>query len=233
MLVTQETPAHLSLVFRLEHCLVAQADVQAGQQLLERWAMRNEAIAQLEAVMDEVSGPVISQSSPSRGQQGRLYPCMPRMFMLTPLHSLSIRNTELILFIRLTKLQLVLQAATYNLNGLQVSSCAVCNHGHAHLPLTIDPAIQHANPSLTAGPTVADHEALWAEWALRIRTLERGIEQARQQGISVSRAKRVLKELQAQANAAEAAAKLEALLLRKPCKASLLKVSPSMKHVVP
>ncbi|DBB08447.1 TPA: hypothetical protein ACH3X3_15276 [Trebouxia sp. C0006] len=123
-----------------------QADVQAGQQLLERWAMRNEAIAQLEAVMDEVSGPVISQSSPSRGQQG---------------------------------------------------------------------------------PTVADHEALWAEWALRIRTLERGIEQARQQGISVSRAKRILKELQAQANAAEAAAKLEALLLRKPCKASLLKAEVS------
>ncbi len=87
-------------------------------------------------------------------------------------------------------------------------------------------ATHHANPLPTAGPTVADHEAFWAEWALRIQTLERGIEQARQQGISVSRAKRVLKELQAQANAAEAAAKLEALLLRKPCKASLLKVSP-------
>ncbi|KAL0041632.1 hypothetical protein WJX79_010152 [Trebouxia sp. C0005] len=122
------------------------ADVQAGQQLMDRWAMRNEAIAQLEAVMDEVSGPVASHSSPSRDQQG---------------------------------------------------------------------------------PTVADHEAFWAEWALRIQTLEQGIEQARQQGISVSRAKRVLKELQAQANAAEAAAKLEALLLRKPCKASLLKAEVS------
>jgi len=77
---------------------------------------------------------------------------------------------------------------------------------------------------LNAGPTVADHEAFWAEWALRIQTLERGIEQAREQGISVSKAKRVLKELQAQANAAEAASKLEALLLRKPCKASVLKV---------
>jgi len=109
------------------------------------------------------------------------------------------------------------------------SACAVCKHGHAHLP---DRAIQHANAFLSAGPTVADHEAFWAEWALRIQTLERGIEQARQQGISVSRAKRVVKELQAQANAAEAAAKLEALLLRKPCKASLLKVSPSMKHIV-
>ena len=78
---------------------------------------------------------------------------------------------------------------------------------------------------LHAGPSVADHEAFWAEWALRIKTLERGIEQAREQGISVSKAKRVLKELQAQANAAEAASKLEALLLRKPCKASTLKVS--------
>ena len=78
---------------------------------------------------------------------------------------------------------------------------------------------------LRAGPSVADHEAFWAEWALRIKTLERGIEQAREQGISVSKAKRVLKELQAQANAAEAASKLEALLLRKPCKASTLTVS--------
>lgn len=76
-----------------------------------------------------------------------------------------------------------------------------------------------------AGPTVADHEAFWAEWALRIQTLELGIEQARQQGISLSRAKRVLKELQAQANAAEAASKLETLLQRRPCKASVLKVS--------
>ena len=75
------------------------------------------------------------------------------------------------------------------------------------------------------GPTVADHEAFWAEWALRIQTLEQGIEQARQQGISLSRAKRVLKELQAQANAAEAASKLETVLQRRPCKASVLKVS--------
>ncbi len=49
---------------------LVQGDVQAGQQLLERWGTRNEAIAQLEAVMDEVSGPVTSQSSPSRGQEG-------------------------------------------------------------------------------------------------------------------------------------------------------------------
>lgn len=72
---------------------------------------------------------------------------------------------------------------------------------------------------------MADHEAFWAEWALRIQTLEQGIEQARQQGISLSRAKRVLKELQAQANAAEAASKLETVLQRRPCKASVLKVS--------
>lgn len=78
-----------------------------------------------------------------------------------------------------------------------------------------------------AGPSVADHEAFWAEWALRIQTLEQGIEQARQQGISLSRAKRVLKELQAQANAAEAASKLETVLQRKPCRASVLKVSSS------
>ena len=111
--------------FRPEHCLVAQADVQAGQQLLERWAMRNEAIAQLEAVMDEVSGPVTSQSSPSRGQEGRLYLSVPCMFLLTPLHSLSIRNTELILFIRLTKLQQVLHAATYAQGSAGVFLCSV------------------------------------------------------------------------------------------------------------
>ena len=75
------------------------------------------------------------------------------------------------------------------------------------------------------GPTVADHEAFWAEWALRIQTLEQGIEQARQQGISLSRAKRVLKELQAQANAAEAASRLETVLQRRPCKASVLRVN--------
>lgn len=47
-----------------------QADVQAGQQLLERWGTRNEAIAQLEAVVEGVSGPVASQTSPTRGQEG-------------------------------------------------------------------------------------------------------------------------------------------------------------------
>lgn len=52
-----------------------QADVQAGQQLLERWGTRNEAIAQLEAVMDEVSGPVTSHLSPGRRQDGM--PCAP------------------------------------------------------------------------------------------------------------------------------------------------------------
>ena len=83
-----------------------------------------------------------------------------------------------------------------------------------------------------AGPSIADHEAFWAEWALRIQTLERGIGQARGQGISVSKAKRVLKELQAQANAAEAASKLQAVLQRKPCKASALKVSPQFAYVI-
>ena len=53
--------------------MLVQADVQAGQQLLERWGTRNEAIAQLEAVMDEVSGPVTSHLSPGRRQDG-----MPR-----------------------------------------------------------------------------------------------------------------------------------------------------------
>ena len=47
-----------------------QADVQAGQQLLERWGTRNEAIAQLEAVIEGVSGPMASQSSPARGLEG-------------------------------------------------------------------------------------------------------------------------------------------------------------------
>ena len=49
-----------------------QADTQAGQQLLKRWGTRNEAIAQLEAVVDGVSGPVASQTSPARGQEGNL-----------------------------------------------------------------------------------------------------------------------------------------------------------------
>lgn len=49
-----------------------QADVQAGQQLLERWGTRNEAIAQLEAVVEGVSGPVASQTSPTGGQEGVL-----------------------------------------------------------------------------------------------------------------------------------------------------------------
>ena len=47
-----------------------QGEVQAGQQLLERWGTRNDAIAQLESVIEEVSGPVISQASPNRGQEG-------------------------------------------------------------------------------------------------------------------------------------------------------------------
>ena len=47
-----------------------QADVQAGQQLLERWGTRNEAIAQLEAVVEGVSGPVASQTSPPRRLEG-------------------------------------------------------------------------------------------------------------------------------------------------------------------
>ena len=51
-----------------------QADVQAGQQLLERWGTRNEAIAQLEAVIEDVSGPVASQVSPGRGKEGAFCP---------------------------------------------------------------------------------------------------------------------------------------------------------------
>jgi hypothetical protein len=210
--------------------------VQAGQQLLERWAMRNEAIAQLEAVMDEVSGPVTSQSSPSRDQEGRLYLCVPCMFLLTSLHLLhahtasEMQNSFFLYpshcFSRSIKLRL---AQAQWSAGLPVQCVSMAMHTcPSHLIVQYSMPI----PFLIAGPTVADHEAFWAEWALRIQTLERGIEQARQQGISVSRAKRVLKELQAQANAAEAAAKLEALLLRKPCKASLLKVSPLKSHVV-
>lgn len=44
--------------------------MQAGQQLLGRWTMRNEAIAQLDAVIDDVSGPSTWHASPSRGQDG-------------------------------------------------------------------------------------------------------------------------------------------------------------------
>lgn len=47
-----------------------QAEAQAGHQLLERWGTRNEAIAQLEAVIEGVSGPVASHTSPANGLEG-------------------------------------------------------------------------------------------------------------------------------------------------------------------
>lgn len=62
-----------ALHYTLQACnmsLCLQAEAQAGHQLLERWGTRNEAIAQLEAVIEGVSGPVASQISPARGLEG-------------------------------------------------------------------------------------------------------------------------------------------------------------------
>ena len=51
-------------------CCSLQDFVQAGQQLLGRWGTRNEATAQLDAVIEDVSGLIAPQLSPGRAQAG-------------------------------------------------------------------------------------------------------------------------------------------------------------------
>ncbi len=67
--------------------------------------------------------------------------------------------------------------------------------------------------------------AFWDDWAQRIAKLEGQIEEAREANVSVNRAKRLVKDMQAQAAAAEAAARLEEVLQHKPCGSGLLKVT--------
>ena len=55
--------------------MLFQAVFQAGQQLLERWTTRNKAVLELDAVIDEVSGPVPAQSLPTQGQEGMSANC--------------------------------------------------------------------------------------------------------------------------------------------------------------
>ena len=89
--------------------------------------------------------------------------------------------------------------------GKQVSQCITC---------------------LGTEPSQADYEGCSAEWTLRIKELEQGIEQARDTELSISmqKAKKVLKELQSQAAAADAAASLEAVLQSKFWRPAELKV---------
>lgn len=56
--------------------------------------------------------------------------------------------------------------------------------------------------------------------------LESAIDHAREAGISVSRAKKLLKDMQAQATAASAAARLREVLSSRPCGSGLLKACP-------
>lgn len=66
--------------------------------------------------------------------------------------------------------------------------------------------------------------AFWEDWTRRISTLEQAIDDARGANISVNRAKRLVKDMQAQAAAAEVAARLEDVLQNKPCGSAVLKV---------
>lgn len=65
----------------------------------------------------------------------------------------------------------------------------------------------------------------WAEVKERIDRLERAISKATEADIPASGAKRVQQEMRAQLHAAQAAAKLEALMSSRPCGSASLKVS--------
>ncbi|KAK9816451.1 hypothetical protein WJX72_000489 [[Myrmecia] bisecta] len=75
----------------------------------------------------------------------------------------------------------------------------------------------------TAPVDAEQSKVFWADWGDRISRLEAAIEVAREANISVNKAKRLLKELQAQAGAAEAAMKLAEVLQRRPAGSSVLK----------
>ena len=62
------------------------------------------------------------------------------------------------------------------------------------------------------------------QFSARMGTLENAIDHARNAGISVSRARKLLKDMQAQAAAGAAAARLRDILKTRPCGAGLLKV---------
>ena len=63
------------------------------------------------------------------------------------------------------------------------------------------------------------------ETAALLEKLEAAIEHARDAGISMSRAKKLLKDVQAQAAATNTAARLKDILSRCPCGSGLLKVA--------
>ena len=76
-------------------------------------------------------------------------------------------------------------------------------------------------------PSQADYQECSADWTLRIKDLEHAIEQARETELSISmqKAKRILREMQTQAAAADAAASLEAVLQLQSCKPAELRVN--------
>ncbi|CAD7702855.1 unnamed protein product, partial [Ostreobium quekettii] len=59
----------------------------------------------------------------------------------------------------------------------------------------------------------------------RVKLLEVAIEEAKESSISVDKAKRLLKELQGQAAAADAASNLDAVMAKKPCGSGVLKAA--------
>ena len=76
---------------------------QAAQQLLERWGARSEAVAQLNAVIDSVSGPSVSQTSPSRCQEGVsassvqlnvALGCLSEQLLLSQVHKIAVDNAR-------------------------------------------------------------------------------------------------------------------------------------------
>ena len=86
-------------------------------------------------------------------------------------------------------------------------------------------APSHAeSPSTTQEVAVQPQGGTEQEFAARMTTLESAIDHARDAGISVSRAKRLLKDMQAQAAAGAAAARLREVLKTRPCGSGLLKV---------
>ncbi|PSC75029.1 hypothetical protein C2E20_1867 [Micractinium conductrix] len=83
-------------------------------------------------------------------------------------------------------------------------------------------------PLLVRQPGVAPAvvaDAFWAELNSRVQQLESATEEARQANIGVAKAKRLLKELQAQGAAVEAAARLDEALSQPRCTSSALKTA--------
>lgn len=121
-----------------------QAEVAAARQLRERWERRAEAVAALEAVMEDVRGS--------------------------------------------------------------------------------EPPTNGAAAAADALPAGAHGPGFWAAWEARLGVLAAAIEAARSANIGVGRAKRLLKDMQAQAAAAAAARRLDAVLAACPAGSGMLKV---------